>query len=90
MDSLPRAPFAKSLTERHRRNLVGDIHDGQVAAIVGPELAVGPGSAGRVTLYEYLAQELTPRLGMDAGPRARTLLENTGWTKTSPISIEKL
>lgn len=66
MDSSSLCPVRKPFTERHWRNLLGDIRDGQVVAIVGPELAVGPDAVGRATLYEYLAGELTHRLGVDA------------------------
>lgn len=76
MDSPSAASVRKPFSERHWRNLLTDIHDGQVAAIVGPELAVGPEAAGRATLYEYLAGQLTRRLGVDAdrlAPRASLL-----------------
>ena len=66
MDNPAPQPVRKPLTERHWRNLLSDIHDGQVAAIVGPELAVGPDTASGLTLYEYLARELTRRLGVSA------------------------
>ena len=66
MDSLSPAPVRKPFAERQWRNLLGDIHDGQVGIIVGPELAVGPDDSGRVTLYEHLAHELTQRLGVSA------------------------
>src|SRR5262245_66509346 len=76
MDHPAPQPVRKPLTERHWRNLLSDIHDGQVAAIVGPELAVGPDTGGALTLYECLARELTRRLGVDAdrlGPAASLL-----------------
>ena len=66
MDSLSPGPVRKPFTERQWRNLLTDIHDGQVGVIVGQELAVGPEAAGGATLYEYLARELTRRLGVDA------------------------
>ena len=66
MDSPSSASVRKPFTERHWRNLLTDIHDGQVGVIVGPELAVGPDAAGRATLYEYLAREVMRRLGVEA------------------------
>ncbi|HEU4692707.1 MAG TPA: toll/interleukin-1 receptor domain-containing protein [Vicinamibacterales bacterium] len=77
MDSPSPGSVRKPFTERHWRNLLTDIHDGQVGVIVGPELAIGPDEAGRATLYEYLARDVTRRLGVEAdrlGPRA-TLLD---------------
>jgi hypothetical protein len=66
MDSLSPGPVRKPFTERRWRNLLTDIHDGQVGVIAGPELAVGSEAAVGATLYGYLARELTRRLGVDA------------------------
>jgi hypothetical protein len=65
MDTPLRSPIGRSFTDRQWRHLLGDINDGQVAVIVGPELVVGPDTAGGTTLHEHLARELTERLDLN-------------------------
>lgn len=64
-------------TDRQWRNLVTDIHDGQVAAVVGPELSVLAGEPGQPTLYRYLASELVRRLHLEEAslPQSYSLLQ---------------
>ena len=45
MDSPSPQLVRKPFTERQWRNLLTDVHDGQVGVIAGPELAVGPDAA---------------------------------------------
>jgi len=58
---------AKPFTLRQWRNLLTDIHDGQVVAVVGQELSVGRDGLSEVTLYQYLASELVRRFSLDDG-----------------------
>jgi hypothetical protein len=52
--------------ERQWRNLLTEIHDGQVIAVIGPELTIGPDQAGETTtLFQHMAHELVRRLDVD-------------------------
>ena len=67
----------KPFAERQWRNLLTDIHDGQVVVVVGPELSVGRVGPREATLYQHLADELVRRLTLDEGllPKSYGLLE---------------
>jgi hypothetical protein len=58
-------PDQKRLSDRQWRNLLSDIHDGQVIVVVGSELAVERGNPAQQTLYQRAAKELVQRLGLD-------------------------
>ncbi len=80
--NVPEAPvivsrLEKSFTDRQWRNLLTDIHDGEVIVVVGPELAVGGDDPDQTTLYDRLARELVRRLSLkeDLLPRAYRLLD---------------
>jgi hypothetical protein len=53
----------RRLSDRQWRNLVTDIHDGQVAVVVGSELSAA--GTEQPSLYQHLARELVRRLGLD-------------------------
>jgi hypothetical protein len=64
--------------ERQWRNLLTDIHDGQVIAVIGPELTIGPDQSGETTtLFHHMARELVRRLDLDEShfPTAYNLLD---------------
>ena len=58
-------PAKKRFSDRQWRNLLTDIHDGQVVAVVGSELAIDHGEPQEPTLYQQVAKELAQRLGLD-------------------------
>jgi len=62
MDSLSPGSVRKPFTERHWRNLLTDIHDGQVGVIAGPELVVGPDAAAETTVFYLFGREACQRL----------------------------
>ena len=62
MDSLSPGSVRKPFTERHWRNLLTDIHDGQVGVIAGPELVVGPDAAAETTVFYLFGREACRRL----------------------------
>src|SRR5262245_9364744 len=68
--SVDLARTGKAFTDRQWRNLLTDVHDGQVAVIVGPELSLTEAPAG-MTLYQQLAGELVRRLALDESRLAR-------------------
>jgi hypothetical protein len=57
------------LDDRRWRNLLRDIHAGQVLPVIGPELVTIPGANGeQIPLYRHLAIELAQNLGVDLPP----------------------
>lgn len=57
------------ITDREWRNLLRDIHSGQVLPVIGPELVTVPSSSGEeVNLYRYLAEALADRMGVGLSP----------------------
>jgi hypothetical protein len=59
------SPAGKPFTDRQWRNLLTDIHDGQVVVVVGSELAVGRDGPREATIYRHIADELIRRLDLD-------------------------
>src|SRR5262249_49534595 len=63
-DVLTQRPL-RPLTERQWRNLLTDIHDGQVAVVAGSELSANGSGPNALTLYQHLARELVRGLDLD-------------------------
>jgi hypothetical protein len=78
--------MGKPFSERQWRNLLTDIHDGQVAVVAGPELAVGGDGPGAPFLYRRLAEELVRRLGLDETrlPQSYGLLDASSFFLQDP------
>ena len=69
------------IEERDWRNLLRDIHSGQVLPVIGPELVTIPLPGGnKVTLYSHLARELAKLLDIDLSPHRRPALNELACT----------
>ncbi len=68
-------PISSFLTERDWRNLVRDVHSGQVLPVVGPELVTvtDPQTGAQVPLQRHLAPELAARLRLAPAVPHRTI-----------------
>ncbi|MCG8345114.1 MAG: TIR domain-containing protein [Chlorobiales bacterium] len=65
MEPTPSPDDQRHLDERQWRNLLRDIHAGQVLPVIGPELVTVTSSEGeQISLHSYLAVELAHRLGV--------------------------
>ncbi len=66
-----------SLSERDWRNLIRDIHAGQVIPVIGPELVAipDPVTGQQVPLHRVLAPQLAEKLGLEQPERFHTVNE---------------